>query len=541
MRSPSRRRARLLAASCTVGAVVATAAPPAHATSVVYRDGHDVHVKSVDGTRHRQVTSDGTASAYYTLPSADDAGNVTAIRGSGTSRVIARHPAGGGAPTVNVMPWRVGGGVNAGPTWARVSASGSSLAYGYLYNQDVFTAMRPYLAVVDPRAPGSPTAPAVNIAGYTEGSWFGTKLLATNGQQLFVETTPGTFGAWLVAGAQSITGGDLSRDGRRVLVRFGSGTLELDTLDGRTPPAAAPVSGCQIAPNGTDRYSGLPRMALSADGRRVAWSDAGGVHVATVASTDTPEAACRLTEHVVLSATGGMPSFTEHDLPAPGGGGGGNPGDPGGGGGGGNPGDPGGGGGGGNPGDPGGGGGGNPGDPGGGGGGNPGDPGGGGGGTPGDPGGGGTPGDPGGGGTPGDPGGGPPATGNGKTPGGVTPPGGGTGPDGGGSRPKKGGPAATLRLRTPPRLTAARLRRGQALSTMVPGSGRLTVTIVRAGTTVARGTASAKGAGTVAVRVRLTSSGRRARIGGRSVTVRVSFVPTSGRRQEVRRTVAIGR
>jgi hypothetical protein len=350
----------------------------------------------------------------------------------------------------------------------------------------------------------------VNIAGYTEGSWFGSKVLATNGSQLFVETTPGAFGGWLVAGGQTITGGELARDGRRVLVRFGSGALELDTLDGRTPPAAGPVSGCRITPTGNDRFSGLPRMALSADGRRVAWSDAGGVHVATVASTDTPEPACRLTDHVVLSATGGMPSFTEHTLPVPGGGGG-NPGDPGGGGGGGNPG---GGGGGGNPGDPGGGGGGTPGDPGGGGGQNPGDPGGGGRGTP-DGGGVGTP------------GGGTTVPGDGRT----------TTPD-----RTTVDPPASLTLKALPRLTTAKLRRGQPITATATGAGGIAATVVRSGTRVAAGTASAKRAGVVRLTLRLTAAGRRAKVlTGRRVTLKVTFRPTSGKAVTLRRTVTLGR
>lgn len=513
MRSPALRRARVLAASVTLGAAtLAVAAPPSGATSVVYRDGDDVHVRSLDGTRHRQVTSDGTDATYYTLPSADDAGNVVAVRGSGTSRVIAWLPVDGGPPTLNVMPWKVGGAVNAGPTWARVNGSGSSLAYGYLYNQDIWTALKPQLAIVNPRAPGSPTSPTVNIAGYTEGSWFGTKVLATNGTQLFVETTPGAFGGWLVAGEQSITGGELSRDGSRVLVRFGSGVLELDGLDGKTPPAAAPVSGCRITPNGVDRFSGLPRMALSADGRRVAWSDAGGVHVATVASTETPEAACRLTDHVILSATGGMPSFSEYTLPAPGGGGG-NPGEPGGGGGGG-----------GNPGGE------NPGGE------NPGGE---------------------------NPGGENPG---GENPGGEQPagdPGGGTqngagGPDGGGTvvPDATGGggttttlpdhtsadPRPTLTLQTLPRLRTGRLRKGQAIVVSTARRGKVTASVTRAGTKMVGGSATAKTAGAVRLTLRLTAAGRRARaLAGRRVTLKVTFTPPSGRPATIVRTVTLGR
>ncbi len=502
--APDRRRATATAVSLAVGVLLPLgAAAPAGATTVVYRDGNDVHLASPDGTLRRQVTSDGSANAYYTLPSADDAGNVVAIQGSGTSRMIVRFPVDGSTPQRNVMPWRIGSGVNAGPTWSRVSPSGTSLAYGYLYNRDIFSAMTPTLAVVDPRAPGSPTSPTVNVSGWTEGSWFGSRLLATNGTQLHVEVD-GTFQPWLVAGSQSITGGDLSRDGRRVLVRFGSGVLELATLDGRQPPAGGPVTACQIQPNGNDAFSGLPRMALSADGRRVAWSDASGVHVATVERTDTPETPCRLTDRVRLSATGGMPSFSEYTLPTPGPGPGGDP-DPGT--------------------DPG---------PG------PGP------GTDPDPGtgtgtgtekpDGGTPG-------PGPDGGTKP--GGDTTPGGTTPDGG-TGVDGGtggdGKTPADGGSRPTtprLTLSRTPVLRASTLRRGQRLAVGTSTAGALTVELLRGRTVLARGSAKAK-AGTSRATLRLTAAGRKARaVSGRRLVLRITLRPTGGTATTLRRTIRV--
>ncbi|WP_354702111.1 hypothetical protein DSM112329_02464 [Paraconexibacter sp. AEG42_29] len=74
----------------------------------------------------------------------------------------------------------------------------------------------------------------------------------------------------------------------------------------------------------------------------------------------------------------------------------------------------------------------------------------------------------------------------------------------------------------------------------VPG-GRLTVKVQRGGTTIATGTAVARG-GRVAVRVRATSAGARSRVRrarGRQVSVSATFVATSGStpRSTVRRTI----
>ncbi|MGE4425710.1 MAG: hypothetical protein AB7G37_04560 [Solirubrobacteraceae bacterium] len=320
----------LVCAAAIAGALT-SGVPTANATAVVYRDGHDVHLATPDGTRRRQVTTDGTATAAHTLPSADDAGNVVSFQrvpGSSSSLIV-WSPIGGGAATKNVMPWRISSGINAGPTWARVRARGGLVAYGYLLNTGIGPggSITPRLAIVDPRAPGSPTSPAIDQPNVLNGSWRQDQLIVSDGAIIRAEQQPLDFGPWLQA-SEALTAAEVARDGSRALVHASSGGLELVTLTGGAPPLSTPTAGCTIAPAGDDRYSGTSRAALSADGRRVAWSDSTGVHVATVATV--PDGVpCPLSERVRLSPTGGMPSFTEYTLPTdpgPGPGPGGDPG-----------------------------------------------------------------------------------------------------------------------------------------------------------------------------------------------------------------------
>jgi hypothetical protein len=80
----------------------------------------------------------------------------------------------------------------------------------------------------------------------------------------------------------------------------------------------------------------------------------------------------------------------------------------------------------------------------------------------------------------------------------------------------------------PARTTAAAVRRGLTVTARVPGAGRVTVTALLRGRTVARGTASARRAGAVRLRLRPAAAARRARLAGARLTVRAAFVPRGG-------------
>src|SRR4051812_3695670 len=151
----------------------------AQATSVTYRDGNDVWRASVDGAEKQQITNDGTSDSYYTLPSSDDAGDIATIKGSGITRVIVWIKA-DGTRVENVMPWKIGGGANAGPTSARVNPDGTQLAYGYIYNRGIFAPspqLVPHLAVVPPAAPGLPTDPLVDQPYIGDATWLNGRLV----------------------------------------------------------------------------------------------------------------------------------------------------------------------------------------------------------------------------------------------------------------------------------------------------------------------------------------------------------------------------
>ncbi|WP_445149576.1 hypothetical protein [Baekduia sp. Peel2402] len=130
--------------------------------------------------------------------------------------------------------------------------------------------------------------------------------------------------------------------------------------------------------------------------------------------------------------------------------------------------------------------------------------------------------------------------------GGTTPPGGGGGggtittPGGSTGTPQKpGGPDSTttktFKITLPSSLKAISLRRGLSLKATTPGAGRLTITLKRGSRTLASGTATVRGAGSV--KVRLTSK-RGARLAGRA-TLAATFTPKGGKATRKTATVQV--
>src|SRR5215213_9344752 len=174
---------KLILAACTAALVLPAAA---QAASVTYVDDGDVVVASPDGSIQRTITNDGG----FHLPSADDAGNVVAIQGSTTPWIVHMTP--DGERTVNLMPWKTSTWGNFGPSGARVKPStGSQLAYSYLWNHGPYDGgVEPRLAIVPPTAPGSPTSPMVDQPTHSMPTWFGDRLVVSNGSVIRVETQP---------------------------------------------------------------------------------------------------------------------------------------------------------------------------------------------------------------------------------------------------------------------------------------------------------------------------------------------------------------
>lgn len=114
---------------------------------------------------------------------------------------------------------------------------------------------------------------------------------------------------------------------------------------------------------------------------------------------------------------------------------------------------------------------------------------------------------------------------------------GGGGPSGGagggsGAGPQSGGGAASggVTVSLSSRALGRALVRGLPVRVQVPGAGRVRVTALRSGKRVGEGSAKAKTAGTVKLRLRLTASARRAlrRGGSSAITLRYRFTPKAG-------------
>ena len=314
---PAFRSPRAALAAGTAALALAAAvlpAAPAAATMLVYRDGDDVWAASPDGAIKQRVTSDGRADLYYSFPSVDDAGTITAIKGYSTNRVIWVLPRGAAQPTVNVMPWRISGGVNAGPLWARVKpTTGSLLAYTYFLNHGTCSGcgLEERLAVVTPTAPGSPTMPAVDQPANSRPTWFGDRLVTARGGAIWFETQPLQFTSWLSDQTNPIlTGAEVSRAGTRLIVTRADGRVVYAHWSGTVGSTSGSVTAQCLLPSSTVEWA-----ALSPDGTQVAWNDASGLRVATV--TATGGTTCAINGTVLLSATGETPAFSNATLTLP--------------------------------------------------------------------------------------------------------------------------------------------------------------------------------------------------------------------------------
>jgi hypothetical protein len=283
---------------------------------VVYRDGDDVWAASPDGAIKQRVTTDGSANAYYSFPSADDAGTITAIKGSSTNRMIWTLARGAAQPTVNVMPWKGAGWPNIGPTWARANASGGSLAYNYKLNHGPYSGypnggFDDRLAIVSPAMPGSPTSPAIDQPAQYNPTWFGSRLVTSKNGEIWFETQPLQFTSWLSDPAHApLLAAEVNRAGSRVLVLRGDGRVVIAGWQGTVGSTSGSVTSQCLLP-----ASGIEWAALSPDGTQVSWKDAGGLRVATVTASNATT--CPISGQVTLSASGTTPSFSAATLTAP--------------------------------------------------------------------------------------------------------------------------------------------------------------------------------------------------------------------------------
>lgn len=295
-------------------AVLALPAGAAHAALITYADGGNVWAASPDGAQKKQVTFDGTAASPYHLPSADDAGNVVAVKGGNTNNQVLTHVTPGGTRTVNALPWNIDAYVNFGPTGMRVKPStGGVVAFSYIDNVGICTGCQTErTAVVPPTAPGNPNGVPGQIANAGMPAWYGNRLVLVSGGEAYIEKAdqPGYFD-WFANSPNGITRAEISQDGTRVLLEIDD-QLYLYKWQGPYPGGQI-LAGCSIAHQGTlDRSWGL-----APDGRGVVFADAGGVRAGRY-DVGAHNTACVVQQPPVqIAPNGSEPSFSGASLPVP--------------------------------------------------------------------------------------------------------------------------------------------------------------------------------------------------------------------------------
>jgi len=300
-----RAPAAALLAACALG----VAAAPSAAELLTYVDGtpRDVWVENADGSLRRQLTTDAADKLNYSFPSANDAGDVAALLIDGTTGnpaiVVIRAD---GSRTVNLMPaWGTGVTV---PFGARLQPEGRLLAYtfGRFHGGGSSVAGN----VVPADAPGSPTGPGPGFPGMTSATWWGGKLVWSNGTDVFYGS-----GAETTAWQEELTFAEVSRDATRLLGVASTATgnlLVYHALKGPMPSQLDyEVGGCLVPHSGE-----LTDAALAPNGRQVAWKDSAGLHVADAAITQAG-GACALTGERLVSATAEDPAFSNATLTTP--------------------------------------------------------------------------------------------------------------------------------------------------------------------------------------------------------------------------------
>ena len=309
----------------TLAALAAAAAIPAAASAsmVTYIDGKNVWVASPDGAIKRQLTTDGTAQHPFHVPSADDHGNVAAVKGGVTNSKILVHLAAGGKRTDNVLPWKVSLGTNFGPSSARLSADGSKIAYTYLLNHGPYNGgIEPRMAIVTPTQPGHPTQPMIDQPAWEMPTWIDGKLVVAKNGVALLEMQPLQFTQFLEIttdppGQYKIVSTEVSRSKSRYLVDMSrvadnSRGLVLYAHTGAFPGGTVPA-GCQVPTQGTPSFT----HGLSPEGTQVTWKDDRGVMVGAFDPAQRDGAGWCQGTVVRLSATGDEPTFGKATLPAP--------------------------------------------------------------------------------------------------------------------------------------------------------------------------------------------------------------------------------
>jgi hypothetical protein len=252
---------RYIALAAAALALVAVAAPAAHADSIAYERGGNVWLVSPDGSGARQVTSGGG----YSNPSQANDGTLFAVKGN----LIHRMSRSG--TLLNLA----GDSSGSGPLIASAAPGGGLVAYHYNNTGSITPGLRTALSHADRQTSNDEL---FNIGGWINPSWIGDgTILMFDGSESFTGDTlikrVGASGTepWFEDAAASLSGGEVDAGVTRLAATDGA-SIRLYRLTG--PPPALPVFRCVIS-GGTGAYF---RPTWSPDGSTLAWQQGNGIY-----------------------------------------------------------------------------------------------------------------------------------------------------------------------------------------------------------------------------------------------------------------------